>query len=461
IDIVHARSRVPGWIAWLACRRTGTKFVTTCHGYYSQHFFSRVMGWGRKVIVASQAIGRHMVEDFKMPYERMSFIPRGVDLEKFKFRLPQEQEPDKEKIYRIGIIGRLTPIKGHPVFIKAIHRLISCDPNLKIKAFIIGEASGDKEDYFLELKKQVKKLGLDDHLEFSGRKSDIPEVLSELDIMVLATTVPEAFGRVIIEAQAVGVPVIATRVGGVVDVVQDGSNGLLVPPGDDQAIEEAILKLIKDKPLRDSLVQAGRESVEEKFNLNKMAAKILEVYKEVNSSLNILVIKLSALGDVILSIPSIRALREHYPEARISLLTDENGSHIVKGCPYLDEVVIYHKHHGPNKWREIFRLARILSKGWFDISVDLQNNKVSHLTAWLGGIRQRYGYKKGISSKLLTTALDGAKMKIPPVEHQFRILETIGLNIKKHKTKLELWPSVDDQKYIDDFLKESRRSPIF
>ncbi|MCK4249061.1 MAG: glycosyltransferase family 4 protein, partial [Candidatus Omnitrophica bacterium] len=210
IDIVHARSRVPGWIAWLACRRTGTKFVTTCHGYYSQHFFSRVMGWGRKVIVASQAIGRHMVEDFKMPYERMSFIPRGVDLEKFKFRPPQEQEPDKEKIYRIGIIGRLTPIKGHPVFIKAIHRLISCDPNLKIKAFIIGEASGDKEDYFLELKKQVKKLGLDDHLEFSGRKSDIPEVLSELDIMVLATTVPEAFGRVIIEAQAVGVPVIAT-----------------------------------------------------------------------------------------------------------------------------------------------------------------------------------------------------------------------------------------------------------
>ncbi|MCK4249486.1 MAG: glycosyltransferase, partial [Candidatus Omnitrophica bacterium] len=271
--------------------------------------------------------------------------------------------------------------------------------------------------------------------------------------------VPEAFGRVIIEAQAVGVPVIATRVGGVVDVVQDGSNGLLVPPGDDRAIAEAILKLIKDKPLRDSLVQAGRESVEEKFNLNKMAAKILEVYKEVNSSLNILVIKLSALGDVILSIPSIRALREHFPQARISLLTDENGSHIVKGCPYLDEVVIYHKHSGPNKWREIFRLARILSKGWFDISVDLQNNKISHLTAWLAGVRQRYGYKKGITSKLLTTALDGAKMKIPPVEHQFRILSTIGLDIKKHKTKLELWPSVDDEKYIDNFLKEQWVNP--
>lgn len=452
IDIVHARSRVPGWIAWLACRRTGAKFVTTCHGYYSQHFFSRVMGWGCRVIVASQAIGRHMVEDFGLPYERLRFIPRGVDLEKFKFR-PQTDEDSDQKTYRIGIIGRITPIKGHTVFIQAIGQVIKTEPDLKLKALIIGDADKGKEDYLVRLKQQVKKLKLTDYVDFLGRRDDIPEVLAELDLLVLPTIVPEAFGRVIIEAQAVGVPVIATRVGGIVDIIEDDDTGFLVPPEDSHSLAKAILRLIKDKRLRQRLIKSGRKNVEDKFTLDKMVEEILQVYEEVNSSLNILVIKLSALGDVVLSIPTIRVLRKYFPGAYISLLIGKNYSQVVRGCSYLNEVIIYHQYKGWSRWKEIWRISRILAERCFDISIDLQNNKSSHLIAYLAGIPRRYGYCKGLTSRFLTRRQVGAKIKISPVKHQFRVLSFLGLDPDKQDTRLELWPSEQDRKYIDNLLK--------
>ena len=79
IDIVHARSRAPAWIAYFACRRTKTVFITTCHGYYTKHLFSYVMGWAKRVIVLSNVIARHMLEDFAVPLERIRLVPRSVD----------------------------------------------------------------------------------------------------------------------------------------------------------------------------------------------------------------------------------------------------------------------------------------------------------------------------------------------------------------------------------------------
>ena len=92
IEIVHARSRAPAWIAYFACRRTQAVFVTTCHGYYQKHLFSAVMGWGKRVIALSNVIARHMIEDFSVPHERIKLVPRSVDLEKFKYRDPQSKE---------------------------------------------------------------------------------------------------------------------------------------------------------------------------------------------------------------------------------------------------------------------------------------------------------------------------------------------------------------------------------
>ncbi|PIW67886.1 MAG: glycosyl transferase family 1, partial [Candidatus Omnitrophica bacterium CG12_big_fil_rev_8_21_14_0_65_42_8] len=125
ISIVHSRSRVPNIIAFFAARHTGAKFITTAHGHYSNHFISRVTGWAKFVIVASSVIGRHMIEDFKVPYERIRLIPRGVDLDKFKFSVPSVSSKSE---YKIGVIGRITPIKGHGFFLQAIARVVRIFP---------------------------------------------------------------------------------------------------------------------------------------------------------------------------------------------------------------------------------------------------------------------------------------------------------------------------------------------
>jgi glycosyltransferase involved in cell wall biosynthesis len=125
IDIVHARSRVPAWIAFFACRYTEAHFLTTCHGYYSQHLFSRVMGWGKLVIAISDVIGRHMVQDFDTPGENIRVIPRSVDTQRFNLPRPPKEKNDP---FIITMIGRITPLKGHPYFLRAMAQVVRHGP---------------------------------------------------------------------------------------------------------------------------------------------------------------------------------------------------------------------------------------------------------------------------------------------------------------------------------------------
>ncbi|MDP2044187.1 MAG: GT4 family glycosyltransferase PelF, partial [Candidatus Omnitrophota bacterium] len=305
IDIVHARSRVPAWIAYFACRRTRAVFITTCHGYYGKHLFSEVMGWAKRVIVLSNVITRHMIEDFAVPHERIRLVPRSVDLEKFKYLDPKNK---RKEDFNVGIIGRITPLKGHLHFIKAMARISRSVPRLKI--WIVGDAPASKEAYKEEVQVLVRRLGLWHCTEFLGTQRDIPGILAHLDLVVLATTTHEAFGRVIIEAQAAGVPVVATQVGGVVDIIEDGKNGLLVPPADPNSMADAIMRIFKDTQLAQELAQNAYAKVKEKYNVELMVKNTLDVYRDALSNFKILIIKLSSLGDIILSTAALRAIRE-------------------------------------------------------------------------------------------------------------------------------------------------------
>ena len=108
IDIVHARSRIPAWVAYFATRKSNAKFVTTCHGYYSKHVISRVMGWGERVIVISRVVDRRMIEDFGVSQERIRLIHRGLKLKKYSFNgignsdeTQKTQKADDPIIYNI------------------------------------------------------------------------------------------------------------------------------------------------------------------------------------------------------------------------------------------------------------------------------------------------------------------------------------------------------------------------
>lgn len=451
VDIVHARSRVPALIAFLACRRTGTKFITTCHGYYSQNFASRVMGWGRCVIVSSNAIAKHMIEDFGVPEERIRLIPRGVDLQKFKFLQKPEPISSRPDIFTVGVIGRLSPIKGHKCFLQAIAGVIRVLP--KIHAIIAGEASANKIKYKEELKMLTRRLSLDRYVEFIAYQDDVPKLLERLDVLVLPTVTQEAFGRVLIEAGACGVPVIATRVGGVVDIIQDGENGFLVEPGDPDGLASAIIKLFKDPGLARKFALAGRKRVEQNFSLKRMAERTITVYEEVKDSLKILVIKLSALGDVILIGPSLRALRKNFSTAHITILVGQPYRSIIQNCPYIDEIIEFSLER--KDYKEIWRTSSLLRRLDFDIVVDLQNNRRSHLLAYLSASSRRYGYNNGKFSFLLNRKVKETKLPLSPIRHQARTLEL--LDIESVEENLELWPREKDWSWAENFLKKYKK----
>ncbi|MDD4953997.1 MAG: GT4 family glycosyltransferase PelF [Candidatus Omnitrophica bacterium] len=446
IDIVHARSRSPAWSAYFASRRTGTIFITTCHGYYRKHPFSQVMGWGKRVIALSNVIARHMIDDFGVPHQRIRLVPRSVDLEKYKFLSPDKRRKDE---FNVGIIGRITPIKGHLHFIKAMAKVARVIPRLKI--WIIGDAPESKQAYKEEAQVLVKRLGLWHCTEFLGTQRDIPEILSHLDLLVLATTTHEAFGRVIIEAQAAGVPVVATEVGGVVDIIEQGKTGLLVPPADPNSMAGAIIKILKDPELARVLAENAYKKVREQYNVELMVKNTLAVYQEALTNFKILIIKFSSLGDIILSTAAIKAIREKFAKGyKISFLVGEGSKEALLRCPYIDELLVADFKGKDKGIKGLLRLGGELRRQNFDLVIDLQNNRTSHILSYLSASINRYGYDNKKFGFLLNHRIKDLKQAIPPVTHQFEILKMLG--IEPNNTSLELWPSEDDKQYIEELL---------
>jgi lipopolysaccharide heptosyltransferase II len=403
------------------------------------------MGWAKRVIAISNVIARHMVDDFDVPYDRVKLIPRSVDVKRYKYISPDTKRKEE---FHIGIIGRITPLKGHLHFIKAAAKVARLFPRIKI--WIVGDAPASKELYKDQVQVLVRRLGLWHCTEFLGTQRDIPSVLASLDLVVLATTTHEAFGRVIIEAQAAGVPVVATQVGGVVDIIEDGKNGLLVPPEDPQAMSEAILKIIRDPQLARSLSEAARKKVEEKFNIELMVNSTLDVYKDALSNFKILIIKFGSIGDVILSTAALRAIRQHFGSGyKISLLVGEASKDVLIRSPFIDELLVSDFKNKDKGWRALFTIGRLLRKKNFDLVIDLQNNRKSHILSFLSWSTKRYGYNKKFGFLLNHTVKDD-KTPLDPLVHQFRILKLLGIDLLDNR--LEMWPAKEDASYVGELL---------
>jgi lipopolysaccharide heptosyltransferase II len=442
VQIVHARSRVPAWIAFFACRKTKAAFITTCHGYYKNRWFSQIMGWPKLIIVPSEAIGRHMIEDYGVMRDNIRRIARSVDLDKFK---TQKGPIVKKDSYVIAIVGRITPLKGHRYFLEAMAKVIRRKQNIKI--WIIGNPPADKPVYKEELEVLSSRLGIRDHVEFLGSRSDIPQLLPKVDVLVMSSIEPESFGRVILEAQAAGVPAVATSVGGVVDIIDHDKTGLLVMPKDAEGIAEAVLKILDNPDLANQFVAKARQKIEERFTLEHMASQTITVYEELLKLESILVIKLSALGDVILITASLKALRQKFPDAKIYCLVERPFVRVLQNCPYIDGIFVYDDEGRDKGLLGVWQLASNLRKFKFDKVIDFQNNRLSHLISFFLFPKDSFGYA-GKWGWLLTHALKTRKNKLPPVEHQFQILNLLGISYTPQQ-ELELCVSEGDKEYIN------------
>ncbi|HXV28304.1 MAG TPA: lipopolysaccharide heptosyltransferase II [bacterium] len=445
IDIIHARSRVPGWLGWMAARRTAKPFVTTCHGYYSNHVLSRVMGWGKRVIVISRAIGRHMMDDFGVPSEKIRLIHRGIDLSQFPFS--NRRLEAKQPVLRIINVGRFSPIKGQVEFLRAVHLLRRRLPSIEV--WLVGAEVKGKTKYTQRILQTIQQLGLERCVKLLGTRRDVAELIAQTDLLVLSTLVPEAFGRVIIEAGAVGTPVIATRVGGVLDVIDPGENGIFVPAGDIPAMAEAIYESLTDREKAKNLALNLRRKIESQFTLKALTEQTMAVYREVEREKKILIMKLGATGDLILGTPSFRMIRERFSQASISLLVDKKLAGLVASCPYLNETIPVNREK-LDQPSYLFKLAKSIRREGYDLCVDLQNSKWTHLLAALSGIPERYGFYRGLFGFLVNRPDRSFYVTDSPVKHQFRILMKIG--VKKLDETLELWPDPVAENRVREWL---------
>ena len=451
VNIIHARSRVPAWVAWFAARKAGIPFVTTCHGYYSSHPLSRVMGWGKRVIVISRVIGRHMIDDFDVSPERIRLIYRGVDTSQFYLTQKSKQPAAFRKIKRIINVGRLSPIKGQVEFLKAIHILKSQMPEIEV--LLVGSENKGRHKYTDLIQKTITQLNLGENVKLLGTRRDIPELLVSSDLLVLSTLVPEAFGRVIVEAGAMGVPVLATKVGGVVEVIDEGENGWLVSAGDIQGMAKKMLEILKQEDRALVTAQKLQEKVLRQFTLEKMCRETLAVYQEVIAEKKILLIKLGAMGDVILSIPSLRMLRERFPQASITVLVDKKLASVLAAVPYINDIIPIDRKKLSNIFY-LLRLAKKMRREGFDISVDLQNSKWTHLLASLSCVGERYGFQRGQFGFLLNRPDRTGGVAEPPVKNQFRILSKLG--IRQYSDTLELWSDKESEIKIENLIHEDK-----
>jgi len=178
----------------------------------------------------------------------------------------------------VGIVGRLDWWKGHEYFLQALAQAKQTIPSLR--GLIIGEPEHTAENaaYYQKLLTLTETLGLQNEVCFTGFRSDVPRLLAALDVMVLASSEPEPFGRVVIEAMAAERPVIATAAGGVLDIIEHEVNGWLIPAKDAPAMAQAMVKMLSEPTLARRIGQAARQTVEERFTLAVHVERVQKVY---------------------------------------------------------------------------------------------------------------------------------------------------------------------------------------
>ncbi len=289
VDIVHARSRAPAWSALFACRGTGARFVTTFHGTYNRAapfktLYNSVMTRGVRVIAISHFIANHMAEIYKVERRRIRVVHRGVDLNLFDPRqVPAARVINLAKQWRlpedvrvIMLPGRLTRWKGQALLIEALTR-IDTD---RLRCLIVGGEQGSS--YRRELDRLVAKLGLESVVQFVGDCTDMPAAYMLADVVVSASTDPEAFGRVMVEAQAMGKPVVAAGHGASAELVLPDETAWLFEPDDAESLADALGQAMRlGADARAILAQRAMANVRANFSKEMMCAKTLEVYGEI------------------------------------------------------------------------------------------------------------------------------------------------------------------------------------
>jgi len=288
IDLIHARSRAPAWSALKAARRTGKPFVTTFHAPYNfksglKKRYNAVMARGDRVIAISDFVAQHVRDNYGVGDDRLRRIHRGIDVvafdpaavgtERVASLAARWNLPDGVPV--VMLPGRLARWKGQHVLVQAMQQL-----ERDTLCLLVGVGSG-REGLRREIERDIVERGLQGRVVLIDGSQDMPAAYRLADVVVSASIEPEGFGRVAVEAQAMGVPVVATNHGGAQETVEPGSTGWLVRPNDPAALAQAIAAALDlDTEARVKLSAIARARMFERFSRTAMCAATLDVYRE-------------------------------------------------------------------------------------------------------------------------------------------------------------------------------------
>ena len=295
ISLVHARSRAPAWSCFLATKITRRKFVTTFHGTYKfnnniKKIYNSIMARADLIIAGSNFIFSHIKQNYSKYLDgkkKLMVIFRGINVDYFdpttKIDIDEKKllkKWDIEKDKKIILLpGRLTSWKGQEVFIEAIN-LVNIELGYEaFYAVILGSDQG-RDLYKKKLVRLSEQYRLSKQIRFIDHCKDMALAYKVSDIVVSASTEPEAFGRVAVEAQSMEKPIIASDIGGSKETIVDEKTGFLYEAGDAKSLSNKILKILyMDETLLKSIGAQGRKNIVQKFNVEKMCFSTYSEYK--------------------------------------------------------------------------------------------------------------------------------------------------------------------------------------
>ena len=290
VCVAHVRSRAPAWTVKMALWGLKIPMLTTFHGTYGlkpapfKRWYNQVMVSGALVIAVSEHIARHILENYKVNPDKIRLIPRGADAKTFDLRrldktkveaLKKEWGVEKGKPVLL-LPGRRTKIKGHILVMEALKKMKHKD----IQCFCVGSDQG-RTDYTNFLKEKIKELGLQKQVKLIDHCADMLTAYGASDIVISATTKPEAFGRTIPEAQLVKCLVIAANHGGAAETIQHGRTGFHFKPNDSDDLARQLDALLDLPDKRKEFMRnVAQKDVLKKYTVETMCKKTWAVYKE-------------------------------------------------------------------------------------------------------------------------------------------------------------------------------------
>ena len=281
--LIHSNSTTAHLVGGVAAERTNRPTIWHCRDLISlDRIAPQLASKATRVVAISGCVASQLEKD-GVPHEKITVIYNGLDPEQWRPNVPSQLRETlgvSDETFIFGIVGQLVPWKNHADFIEAAAKVVQQEGMENVRFVSIGgDLFGEHSDYISDLRRKVKQHGLIERFNFIPRQNDAVDAMSALDCLVHPAS-DEPFGRVLMEAMALEIPVIAINENGPLEIITHGHDGLLVRPHAPDELAQQMTRVFRDAELRQHLGENGRATVQEKFHIAESASRIEELYRE-------------------------------------------------------------------------------------------------------------------------------------------------------------------------------------